>query len=625
MGQTFINYNGVQIHHCTTKKFEQHVVYDDSGTDYLYTRFNIAVVGYVHANLRASISANSGVRVDVVSPADYSKMTKNAAGIFEDGATNNFNVIRARLAAPRKAFRMEIDAAEGGGGGTFLMDINAAPTVALNASFVDCNNGPKPQILAITHVVADNVFRIEWEVEVCRVECSDDGLTTTSNASGVLSNRWSMTDEIDNNAYTTRTIQGRLRILSAKVNPHSFRDLVVPFLNKYFRRDRVTFVATADGLNLDYTIVDKEIAYAAPFPATSWHFEIHSSMTIAMKEITTIDIRMSCPRTVDKTLLIMIAAQIIDARGFRTFAGGQTVIVREVTFGDIYGDNENSITAHALIEHVGADGNDAANLFHTAAQRLGRPPSNDFSTSVTAYTRDQSEPPQNWNPGGEQAGTTGIIGAFSARLQSACDFQHAVSFQALDPNRQTAPPATEYAMQATVLPAGVQLPSNHNTTAHIANPYTHYKMETRYIEAANAVQMPLASSFGPVVGMATSVVCNLARNMAKRVIRVSAERVGKEPQIPTTLPTTSGSSGVKTTALDRIILPMTRTLTVDGKYLYRTEYEMSYACDRPYKFNGSSSENLPIGLQPWIEDPMAVADNIGFSTNNQFDSNILPA
>lgn len=629
MGQTSIKYNGVQIHHCLTKRFEQRDVYEDSGTDYLYTKFNVSVIGYIHANLTNSISGNTGPRVDVVPSAGYDSMTKNVApNFYSGGAANNFNVVRARLAEPRKLFEMRLNSAEDGTGGTLLLSVDKVPTKGKDSSRVDANNGPKPQLLSITHVVADNVLRIEWEIEIARVECTDDGFALSPNKTGVLSNRWSMTDEIDNNAYTTRTIQGRLRVLSAEVNPHSFRDLVVPGLNKYFRRDRMMFVATADGLNLDYTIVDKEIAFAAPFPATSWHFEIVSSMTQGSKQTTTISIRLSCPRVATKTSLIMIAAQIIDARGFRdaqhrTQAG---LIVREVTFTDTYGDNENMITARAVMEHVGgvAGGpNPAAQMFLTAGRRLGHPlTKEDFAPAQIEYTFDESKAPNWWNDKGEQAGPTGIAGAFSAFLQNSCDAtDRSLSDLSLDPQTVRAKYKLTYTMQATILPTGTDLPQNKYSTFHIGDhPYTHYKIENRYKTNSLSVQMPIAD-FSGSSGAPTATVVHLSKPTAKRVVRVSAERVNAEPQVPNINDVTSGS-GIKSVALDLTILPMTRQMTVDGKYLYRTEFELEYAQDRPYDLS-KDNETIPVGVAPWIQDPSAPS-GIGYTNPAMFSDTILP-
>ncbi len=40
---TNLIYNGVQLRNCETKRFDQQIEYDESGTDVMYSRFRIRV------------------------------------------------------------------------------------------------------------------------------------------------------------------------------------------------------------------------------------------------------------------------------------------------------------------------------------------------------------------------------------------------------------------------------------------------------------------------------------------------------------------------------------------------------------------------------------------------------
>lgn len=632
-----VDYNSIRLHHCTTKRFEQQTVYDDSGTDYLYTKFLVHVVGYVHANLFASISNNTGVRTETTptNPAYGNFQTGQAS--FVHGAAQNFNVIRTQLAMPRRSFTMSVGCNDQGLNGTVLL--SADPILrqdGKNINYRDVNNGPKPQKVSITQLAGDAVFRVEFEIEVCRVECSADGLAQSNNGTGVLSHRWSMTDEIDNNFYCTRTITGRLRVATANLNPHSFRQLVMPVLQKYFRRERISFTATADNLNLDYTIVDREIAFAAPLPASSWHVSFQESSASAQVAETTINIRLAGARNVNKQTLVLIAAQIIDSRGIKIQLGRNlpdgAVFFREVTFTDVYGDTDNYIEAHAVIAHAGGDQmKDASDILGAISRRIGKPLTGQDipgAIGVPRYDYETSLDPIRVNPRGEQAGPTGIAGVFAAYLQTACDTPHShylTKFSAV--NEGGAAPSQSVAITSNVLPKGLPLPENVSTSKHQEYPYSFFQMQSTYEDKSTNVQVPLATekpgynpytqppastgqssstNSGSVSG-ATSTVVRLGGGTPKLMIRVAAERIGQWPDLPNPSHLLGGVGGVSGTAianklaftlLDSIVIPEAPTLTVDGKKLFRSHMQATIAISRPLKLG---TESIPVGRAPWIK------------------------
>src|ERR1700685_2266752 len=177
---------------------------------------------------------------------------------------------------------------------------------------VDLNNGPKSRVISITHVSADEVLRCQVEFEICQLECVrdiPDGLSNqqTNLAPAVLSNRWSVNDSIDKNFMTTRTYTGRLRLASLGVDPNDFRSWIVPSVYPGFHRERMDFAITTDGLNVDYTVGDKEIVFSAPAPATTWKFS-HTETTGDGKSIVgELSITLGGDRTVSRTLLIAMA------------------------------------------------------------------------------------------------------------------------------------------------------------------------------------------------------------------------------------------------------------------------------------------------------------------------------
>lgn len=658
---TVVTYNGIRLHHCSTKRFDQQTVYDDTGTDYLYTKFHVQVVGYVHANLHVSSTANTGVRTDATSfppgSTAYANMDKGNDD-FTSGAAQNFNVIRTLLAQPRADFEMRVGANEQGTGGDILLSASAITLAnAKSISGRDVDNGPKPKGVSITRLTGNAIYRVEFEIEVCRVECSVDGSASTNNNRGVLSNRWAMTDEIDNNFYCTRTITGRLRVASANLNPHSFRQLVMPPLNKYFRRERIQFTATADNLNLDYTIVDKEIAFAAPIPASSWHVSFQESSASARISQTTISIRLTSARNVNKQVLFQIAAQIIDARGIRLAGGnaGGVVIFREATFTDVYGDAENYIEAHAVLEHAGGEElKDAPDILSAVGTRLGKPLTNvdipGAAGNIPPYNYEQSINPVQLNAQGQQAGPTGLAGLFACHLQTACELEHNFYITSKDlpaKNEPASGSGQDAVVTVNTLPGGVPLPDTVSTTEHHDYPYTYYRMQTTYEDRASNVQVPLAtekpgssasgstgqtsSSNAGSANAPTSTVVRLGGSVARLTARVAAERIGQWPELPAS-PITMGTAGLSASAttaaanaiaykiLDSVIIPEAVELTADGKKLYRSSMQITYAMSRALKF---AYEGIRVGRQPWIK-PSAVPDADTKTSPKMFKSSILP-
>jgi len=57
------------------------------------------------------------------------------------------------------------------------------------------------------------------------------------------------------------------------MSAHAFRDIVLPPLQAGLRRNSMDFLVDEIGLNVEYTIIDKEVHYSPPKPATTWNFE----------------------------------------------------------------------------------------------------------------------------------------------------------------------------------------------------------------------------------------------------------------------------------------------------------------------------------------------------------------
>lgn len=437
---TSVTYNDITIYNTLTKRFDQEPVYDESHTDLLYYKFTIGIVGYVHGIGTGTNSDGNPVPWPATnSPFSWNLIAPPSGTSFSGGgASLQERAIRYALGTPRGPFTMftnsTIDPISGvvRNGDPLLTCFPATAfgrQASFNASGVDLNNGPKPTALRVMSISGDAIFRVEFEIEICKMECDSEG--NCLNDSGVLSNRWTMTDDIDNNFYTTRTLQGVLKTITARLNPQSFRAFVVPPLGSGFRRSHMTFIASADGLSLNYTVVDTEIAFSAPPPATTWklsHSEMTGSGIISNSEVF---VMLGGPRGVNKKLLIAIACQIIEAKALRwnrIGPKGVNFIITNLTLTDVYGDSENYIEARASVTHIplkiGAAADPKWELLVGAGKVLGAPLT---SAQIDGYNNSRSINPDTLNPEGVPGGPISIVNAFSAFLQSPCSTIHGVA------------------------------------------------------------------------------------------------------------------------------------------------------------------------------------------------------
>jgi len=588
---TELYYNGIRMFNTLIKRFEQEPVYDDSGTDLLYFRYTIAVSGLVYAGTASSIT-HPHVTAD-----DQSEVSGDAAASHVS--------IRQRLGTPRKPFAMWLGSqtpgtgSQPGSGGSLILSCQPAGSDgSLNG--VDLNNGPKPKKLRIVKITGNTLLQVEFEIEVCKNECADG-----TNATGILNNRWSMSDDIDSNFYTTRTVQGRLKCATANINPHSFRNWVLATPDFGFKVDRMTFTADSTGLNLDYTLVFKEIAFAAPPPATSWslsHSETFGQNT-GFRAHSSVNVMLKGPRNVDKTDLIALAAKIIMIKAFGSTEqpAVQSAILRECTITDFYSDTDSHVEARAMVEHIGKDAQQTIELqMRDLGKKIGHP--------IAGYLQQQGVDPASVNPDNMPGGTASIISntvnVFTAALQSACSAVHDRQGVGIRPTALTIESVTLPAPTLTVVESLPEEQSDFSND-HKENIYTRYQAETKYFTSQKKVQLPYASGSTDIYSLGTCAIVTLAKPLAYRTIRVHAERVGQSPVMPKPEDFTDG--GVKYTLLDTVVMPTSPNKAPDGQYLHAADIEYVFGLSRPL----TAAEQYRTIHPPWLADGVRTDSGAG--------------
>jgi hypothetical protein len=232
-------YNGVRLDLIQTQALDQSVVYDPSNTDYLYTKIRLRVQGIIN---------------NTISPAT-------------SGETPNQTMVRIRkcLLAPRQ--QLYYGTAGYDPSQPFASQVQNLLIVAPVAGFnVDSNNGPKPISCSIT-LITVVTYVVTYEIEVALYECCQ------SAALPYVSNRWTETHDLDTEGYLTRKIDGQVifnsQYVNAKTQPGStgspiadnWRLLIAPpsiAVTPGYIRQSSSFAVTPDGLQLRYTITDKQ-------------------------------------------------------------------------------------------------------------------------------------------------------------------------------------------------------------------------------------------------------------------------------------------------------------------------------------------------------------------------------
>ena len=621
-GQTYLTYNGITLRNVLTQQFRQEAVYDQSGADLMYHKFTIRVVGYLHVDDTLSAPlATLGISESVLT-APIDGVASIIAGVDGDAAEKARRV-GAALLQPRMPFSMEIGRETVGGVvvSTPLLFVEPHPDVRVlpqPISNYDVANGPKPRALIITGICNSTSFRVEFEIEINALVCEGDA----NNDSGILSNRWSMTDQIDSNRYTVRTISGRLVTSNGYINPHGLRSWVVPRLQPGFKRKSMRFTVTADALNLDYEIIDEEIAHAAPYPATSWSYRYTETSGDARLCQSSVEITLDTHRDTDKKRLFAVAIAIIDARlGTHGDNGSR---VDELQLVDEYGDGVNRVSARCTVTRgvagtvggdsvantiVGAVGGGGAaggqkGMAALLVHNLGRPITKDDLAGVDAkYDRNLSLGARD----GDRVQLTGpipITSAWMCLLQSPCsdEFRSIESQDVAETDNEDGDSNREdYVLDAQIVEELPEQPVKYLSPDHRSAIYTTYRMENRYQYDEHRIALPRAGQmikYQPGVGTEpTQDIVTLGLPTQTRVIRVIASRIGEPPKLPEPKREFYFGRG-KAHLIKRAVIATQPDRTKDGKQIIEIGVEYHYSIDVPL----TEKEKLPLGKSPW-EDP----------------------
>jgi hypothetical protein len=625
-GQTVITYGNWQLRRCTTPDFHQQPVYDASGTDLLYYRYTVRVVGFIHGQM----TSGGGDWCQLQSPFIY---TDGVIPQIKSAALNHIGM-RVEL-PPRQTLSVRMGADSTGTAGGYLalyaepVPLTTPPPAGV--THLDCNNGPRCNSFRVIRVVSDNIFQVEAEFEACKVECAVDATaepssgtdlntagTAPNKTTGVLSNRWSCTDEVDATLRTVRVYDGELRVASINFDPSDFRYLVVPPLQPGLRREKILFSVAPDGLSLRYQIVDVEVVDSAPPPAKKWAVQHTESINEAFLASAECSVSLTADRNTNKADLIIIGMNVLITKllgGNR--AAGNTALVEALSVTDFIGD-ELTIAVSGRVRRMpqkieNAEIPDAFAPWFLGNAIIGKP-----LESTEVYSEPPSVFDQNYDGTRSHGGLEGniagsspyyqgpvqLIGAFLPYLQSPCSDVHKIvqDYASLSYDANLTPNAGPLTTIAAAVDPGWTASSRPLFSAsEISAMYTQWKMESVYRDFSGKAAMPVASS-GYYGDLYDSIkVVTLSRPQCRRIVRVEAERVGAWPEMPSDaqLEALVGStSSLVQTYLGKKRRFATPFYTAGGQKAYRVAVDFFFALNR----TPAPGDTLHVGKTMWTTD-----------------------
>ncbi len=565
---TQIQYNGVVIKDVLTHSVDQDVVYDvDGQVDQWYVKTTVTIQFTFH--------------------------TVDGAGLgFSTGASLAGGTAQAlkMLTTNRKRFTMSI-------GGATLFDVVPGAgqdlSVAQGGATFDVNNGPRPK-LQIQEIIGTKVARGTFTVELAVPSC--DGYSRDQ----PLSLRWWTTDDVDGNWMTTRTINGRLRVPTKDVkSPHFLRGLIFPPLQRGFKRESMTFTEDPNGLELAFTVRDKEVFRAAPFPASTWrgNHRMMSQVPGATIVESECSVTLEGAHDVPQSLLLALGTRIIDAKLLLNeqglLSGSRNAGTAMLMFIAIDAElGENKVTVMARIKHTGVG---TGATFLPQAQTLGQP----LPPDITSSAQGSYDPlVSRLLPGPTSPLATIVV----SQLQTPCataTMEIGVPASEAD-EAETRTPATITQLPDEPLPDSPGFQET-ITEDHKTAPYLHYITRARlWTIRGKAVMERAAASTTSTKdddSSADSLAVDLTNGRTYRRIWVTAVRYTKPPELFEPLDVFTDEFGRTHELLDHGFGDLGRKTSGKNEIFSQMQWMKYLVTKNP----DLAKEGVQLTLAPWLK------------------------
>ena len=499
---TTVYYRDVIMHDVLTRSWDEEVVYDASGADPLYTKIRMTFVGVLHGG-----------------PADDGTPYIRYQGISLNNVFTRLEGIRFSMMMPR---------------GDFGLIINNRPLLAVGgqdelgrlaapSSLLDVNNGPKPIEFSIEEVWGGEVFRVSWTVELYVQRFCGPVRPP------VLNNRWSLVEAIDQNRYVTRTVRGELRIASyPAVSPAAYKPLIVPELESGFHRESIDYAVSPDGLICQYTVVDRQIEVAAPWPAS----EVEVSHTEGTQDgktfLASIRVNLTGSPSAPIGALVTRAVQLFDDRLELSKQGADDYYVQSGSISVLH-SKINQVTLDISIQRLPKDIEQLiANLPEVIAKPITTLPS--IQGEPEKYDAKKSIPPDMYGTGPDgQPRSLAAASVLTVYLQRPCS-DHSMPVGRRNSSKGGEKTKAEPAVNQgpySLKKDGKYRGGIYDKDAR-KNIYMSMSMSDQWHDNDMIVTMPIADT-------ASKNACfsiPLAKGYTTRTIEFTANRLGKWPDIP---------------------------------------------------------------------------------------------
>lgn len=571
---TNITYNGISIVNCTTREFDQELLYDQSGTDLVGVRYKIGVEGYIHS--QAAASGLHGIQ-DGAGP-----VTLGAAG-----TRYQFDLVSQRLLVPRKVFVMQWN------GATVLQATPVLSATAPPSANYDVDNGPKPRGLAVLQVTPDAI-KVRWSIELTLSTCpTSPGNLLRKGPYRIINNRWSIAESRDADFFTTRRISGTIRFAEGLSPKHAFIAAVVPGLEKGFRREAIEYDVAPSGLEANYAIVDRQVHYAAPWPATNMDVVHSYSTNDGLTWLDEVQVTLRGSPEADRRMLLSRMLQIVDARceGLRLVQeNDKQYLLENVVITEHIGE-ANVVNCNITVRHMGETTRIV--LGNILENKLGKPLELPAIAGV-AYDRTISRVPatHGYDPHGSQR-SPAFLFLLTCYYEDPCQqVKHIFGASQVAAQSESRPEksANAYPVQVPALPLPQSTTSSYSqaqktaayTTARLANLYKVHRLRVTLPKGK-------ADSKGD-----TAETADLAPGVAYRYLTYEAERIGAWPSVPD-LSDSYTDGNIRGELQGYRLVPLPPVLSADGvKKIFSVQLQACYGLNRL-----PTREKISTGVLPY--------------------------
>jgi hypothetical protein len=311
MSGTTVYYNGVLMQDCELKEWNQVIEYDESKTDVKFSRIRVTAASTLVSIMTTELSSGFPLKddsrkhnstIELAEQINQGYSMPDRIGEIQmrlqvprqdfwlafhgtAGATNNDPLEPVANPTDRSEYRLALAAT-----GIFprnqteesdvsfseyvksLEDINLS---VKRADVIDANNGPKPEGISVTQVFGGQALRVEVSFEICRafgrvVETGDeytsaDPLYDAQKVTGVVSNRWSVTDSMDEQGAVTHVIEGKMTVRDQRFKAMYMRMYCWAYAFPFARMTQRSFQVDPTGLVLAYQLQFSHAGSAPPF------------------------------------------------------------------------------------------------------------------------------------------------------------------------------------------------------------------------------------------------------------------------------------------------------------------------------------------------------------------------